>query len=71
MSSLGLDISVKLDLALRKSRSEAKIVNLGPDKIMACKLNTTELRAIKGTTRSNLNIRNHPRVKLNSKQEQI
>jgi hypothetical protein len=33
--------------------------NLDPDKLTAYKLNTIELREIKGTTRSNLNTRNH------------
>jgi hypothetical protein len=35
------------------------MVNLGPDRLTACKLTTLELREIKGTTRSNLNTRNH------------
>jgi hypothetical protein len=34
-------------------------MNLGPDKLKACKLNTIELRQVKGTTRSNQIIRNH------------
>jgi hypothetical protein len=34
-------------------------MNLGPDKLTTRKLNTIELREIKGTTRSNLNTRNH------------
>jgi hypothetical protein len=34
------------------------MMNLGPDKLMACKLNTIELREIKGTSRSNINSRN-------------
>jgi hypothetical protein len=33
-------------------------MNLGPDKLTTCKLNTIELREIKGTIRSNLNSRN-------------
>jgi hypothetical protein len=32
---------------------------LGPDKLTTCNLNTIELREIKGTSRSNLNSRNH------------
>jgi hypothetical protein len=48
-----------LDLILRKSRLRGKTMNLGPDKLTACKLNTIELRQVKGTTRSNLIIRNH------------
>jgi hypothetical protein len=43
---------------LRKSRLRAKTMNLGPDELTACKLDTIELREIKGTTRSNLNFRN-------------
>jgi hypothetical protein len=43
----------------QKSRSRAKMVNLGPDKLTTCKLNTRELRENKGTTRNNLNTRNH------------
>jgi hypothetical protein len=43
---------------VRKSRSGDKMMNLGPDKLMACKLNTIELREIKGTSRSNINSRN-------------
>jgi hypothetical protein len=35
------------------------MMNLGFDKIMPCKLNTIELREIKGTVRNNLNTRNH------------
>jgi hypothetical protein len=50
---------VKLDLTLQKSRPRAKIMHLGPDKNTAHKLNTIELREIKGTTRSNINTRNH------------
>jgi hypothetical protein len=45
---------INLDLELRKSRSNAKTMNLGPDKLTTCKLNTIELREIKGITRSNL-----------------
>jgi hypothetical protein len=33
-------------------------MNLGSDKLTVCKLNTIELREIKGTTRSNLNAKN-------------
>jgi hypothetical protein len=59
MSRLGRICPVKLDLALRKNGSEVKMINLGFDKLMACKLNTMELRENKGTTRSKLNTRNH------------
>jgi hypothetical protein len=34
-------------------------MNLGLDKLTAHRLNTIELREIKGTTRNNLNTRNH------------
>jgi hypothetical protein len=43
-----------LDLTLRKSRSTVKMINLGPDKLTACKQNTIKLREIKGTPRSKL-----------------
>jgi hypothetical protein len=58
ISGLGQICSVKLDLALWKSRSGAKTMNLGPDKLTVHKLNTIEVREIKGTTRSNPNTRN-------------
>jgi hypothetical protein len=35
------------------------MMNLGPNKLTDCKLNTIELREIKGITRNNLNTRNH------------
>jgi hypothetical protein len=44
---------------LWKSRLGAKTMNIGPDKLTTYKLNTIELREIKGTTRSNLITRNH------------
>jgi hypothetical protein len=50
---------VKLDLTHWKSRSGAKTMNLGPDKLMTCKISTKKLIENKGTTRSNLNTRNH------------
>jgi hypothetical protein len=50
---------IKVDLALRKNKSVAKTMNLRPDKLMACKLNTIELREIMGITRSNPNTSNH------------
>jgi hypothetical protein len=34
------------------------MMNLGPNKLTACKLDTIELREIEGTTRSNLNSKN-------------
>jgi hypothetical protein len=35
------------------------MMNLGPDKLTACKLNTIELREIRRTTGSNLITKNH------------
>jgi hypothetical protein len=35
------------------------MMNLGPDKLTGSKLNTIELREIKGMNRNNLNTRNH------------
>jgi hypothetical protein len=49
----------KLDLTPQKNRSGVKMMNLGPDKLIACKLNTIELGEIKGTTKNNLSTRNH------------
>jgi hypothetical protein len=34
------------------------MMNLSPNKLTTCNLNTIELREIKGTTRSNLNTKN-------------
>jgi hypothetical protein len=50
---------IKLDLALQKNRSGDKMMNLGPDKLTTCKLNTMELRELRRTIRSNLITRNH------------
>jgi hypothetical protein len=50
--ALGLDKQEQ-----QKSRSGAKTMNLGLDKLTTCKLNTIEPREIKETTRSNLNSR--------------
>jgi hypothetical protein len=50
---------VKLDLVEQKSRSRAKMMNIGLDKLMTCKLTTRKLRENKGTTRNNLDTRNH------------
>jgi hypothetical protein len=35
------------------------MMNLGIDKLKSCKLNTIELREIKGTNRSNIKTMNH------------
>jgi hypothetical protein len=42
----------------RKSRSGAKMMHLGPDKLTISKLDNIELRELMRTTRSNLNSRN-------------
>jgi hypothetical protein len=59
MSELGQICPVKLDLVQWKSRSGVKTMNLGPDKLTTCKLGIKKLRENKGTTRNNLNTRNH------------
>jgi hypothetical protein len=66
MSGLRSDISsiyricpVKLDLALWKSRSGVKTMNLDPDKLTTSKQDTIEHIEKGGITRSNLNTRNH------------
>jgi hypothetical protein len=58
MSGLGRIRPVKQEHTLQKSRSEAVTMNLDPDKLTSCKLNTIELKEIKGITRSNINSRN-------------
>jgi hypothetical protein len=40
---------VKVDLALRKNRSGAKLMNLGPDELTTSKQDTIEHIEIKGT----------------------
>jgi hypothetical protein len=45
---------VKQEHALWKSRSGAKTMNLGPDKLIACKLNIIDLREIKEIIREQL-----------------
>jgi hypothetical protein len=45
----------ELDNMERKSRSGAKMMCLGPDKLTVSKLDNMELREITGTTRNNLN----------------
>jgi hypothetical protein len=42
----------------QKSRSGAKTMRLGPDKLTISKLDNIELREMMGGTRSNLNSRN-------------
>jgi hypothetical protein len=64
MSGLRLDMSdldriclVNRNFVQRKSRSGAKTMRLGPNKLTISKLDNMELREITGTTRSNLNSR--------------
>jgi hypothetical protein len=64
MSSLRLDMScldwiclVTRNFEQWKSRSGAKTMRLGPDKLTISKLDKIELREIMGTTTSNLNFR--------------
>jgi hypothetical protein len=57
--ALGQICPVKLDLRLQKSRSGAKMMNLGPDKLTTSEQDTIEYTEIRGTTRYNLNTRNH------------
>jgi hypothetical protein len=65
MSSLTLDMSglgqiclVNINFEQQKSRSGAKMMRLGPDKLTISKLDNIELREITGATRNNLNFRN-------------
>jgi hypothetical protein len=57
--SWGPNISEKTGSHAAKSRSRAKMMNLGPDKLTTCKLNTIEFREIRRTTRRNRMARNH------------
>jgi hypothetical protein len=50
-------MSVAKNFAQWKSRSRAKTMRLGPDKLTISKLDNMELREIAGTNRSNLNSR--------------
>jgi hypothetical protein len=59
MSGLYRICSVELDLAHRKNRLGVKTMNVGPDKLTTSKQDTIEYIEIKGTTRCNLNTRNH------------
>jgi hypothetical protein len=58
MSGLGQICPITRNFEQRKSRSEAKTMRLGPDKLTISKLDNIELRKITGATRSNLNLRN-------------
>jgi hypothetical protein len=59
MSRLGRISPVKLDLMQQKSRSGAKTMNLDPNKLTTYKLSIKKLRKNKGTTKNNLNTKNH------------
>jgi hypothetical protein len=54
---LGRICLVTRNFTQRKSRSGAKMMRLGPNKLTISKLDIMELRQIMGTTRSNLNSR--------------
>jgi hypothetical protein len=58
ISSLGRICLITRNIEQRKSRSGAKTMRLGPDKLTISKLDNIELREITGATRSNLNSRN-------------
>jgi hypothetical protein len=58
MSGLGQICPVTRNFEQWKSRSGAKSMCLGPDKLTISKLDNIELREITGTARSNLNSRN-------------
>jgi signal transduction histidine kinase len=55
MSELGQICPVTRNFMQQKSRSEAKMMRLVPDKLTISKLDNIELREIIGTTRSKLN----------------
>jgi hypothetical protein len=59
MSGLGGQICpMTRNFEQRKSRSGAKMMRIGPDKLTISKLDNIELREIMGATRSNLNSKN-------------
>jgi hypothetical protein len=58
MSGLGRICPITKKFEQRKSRSGAKTMCLGPDKLTISKLDNIELRKITGATRSNLNSSN-------------
>jgi hypothetical protein len=55
MCGLGRICPVTRNFVQRKSRSGAKTMRLGPNKLTISKLDNMELREIIGITRSNLN----------------
>jgi hypothetical protein len=58
ISSLGRIYLITRNFEQWKSRSEAKVMRLGPDKLAISKLDNIEIRKIMGATRSNLNSMN-------------
>jgi hypothetical protein len=58
MSGLGQICLITRNFEQWKSRSGAKTMRLGHDKLTISKLDNIELRKITGATRSNLNSRN-------------
>jgi hypothetical protein len=58
MSRLGRICPVTRNFEQRKSRSGAKTMRLGLDKLTISKLDNIELREITGTTRNNINSMN-------------
>jgi hypothetical protein len=57
MFDQGWICSITRNFVQRKSRSGAKTMYLGPDKLAISKLDNMEFREITGTTRSKLNSR--------------
>jgi hypothetical protein len=55
MSGLGRICLVTRNFEQQKSRSGAKTMRLGPEKLTISKLDNMELREITGTARSNIN----------------
>jgi hypothetical protein len=58
MFRLGWICPITKTFEQQKSRSGAKTIRLGPNKLTISKLNNIELRELIGTTRSNLNSKN-------------
>jgi hypothetical protein len=58
MFDLGQICPVTINFEQQKSRSGAKMMRLGLDKLTINKLHNIEFREITGATRSNLNTRN-------------
>jgi hypothetical protein len=55
MSEIGQICPVTKNFMQQKSRSEAKTMHLGPDKLTISKVDNMEVREITEITRSNLN----------------